>query len=285
MRETKKKISFTKMQASGNDDIYFNNFDGQIESPESLTINFIDRNYGIGADGVVLLEKSDIADAKMRIFNTDGTLSLMAANSIRCAAKYLYDKGLVNKKEMQIETASGVIDVKLYSYNGEIRSAQVNLGAPDFDPAHIPVKTDKEKIINCPITVDGVEHKINCVTICNSHCVIFGDRIEDVDMNALGDSMRNSGILPEYINTELARVVNKNTIKMRCYERAVNGESLGCGTGACATVVAAIENGLCNLNEDITVKMRGGDVTIRYDGKTISLLGDANKVYDGVVEY
>lgn len=285
MRETKKKIAFTKMQATGNDDIYFNNFDGEIESPESLTINFIDRNYGIGADGVVLLEKSDIADAKMRIFNTDGTLSLMAANSIRCGAKYLYDKGLVNKKDLTIETASGVIGVKLYSYNGEIRSARVDLGAPDLDPKHIPIKTDKEKIINYPITVDGAEYKINCVTICNSHCVIFGDRIEDVDMNALGDSMRNSDFLPEYINTELARVVNKNTIKMRCYERAVNGESLGCGTGACATVIAAIENGLCNKNEDITVKMRGGDVTVNYDGENIYLLGDANKVYDGVVEY
>ena len=285
MREKKKRISFTKMQASGNDDIHFNNFDGDIDSPESLTINFIDRNYGIGADGTVFLEKSDIADAKMRVFNTDGTVTLMAANSIRCAAKYLYDQGLVPKKEMKIETASGVIDVKLYSYNGEIRSARVNLGKPDLDPKNIPVNVDMDKIIDYPLTVDGKEYKINCVTVCNSHCVIFGDRIEDVDVNELGDTMRNSGFLPEYINTELARVVNKNTIKMRCYERAINGESLGCGTGACATVVAAIEKGLCNLNEDITVKMRGGDVTVRYDGENIYLLGDANKVYEGVVEY
>ena len=285
MRETKKRISFTKMQASGNDDIHFNNFDGDIDSPESLTINFIDRNFGIGADGTVFLEKSDIADAKMRVFNTDGTVTLMAANSIRCAAKYLYDQGLVPKKEMKIETDSGVIEVKLYSYNGEIRSARVNLGKPDLDPKNIPVNVDTDKIIDYPLSVDGKEYKISCVSVCNAHCVIFGDRIEDVDVNELGDTMRNSGFLPEYINTELARVVNKNTIKMRCYERAINGESLGCGTGACATVVAAIEKGLCNLNEDITVKMRGGDVTVRYDGENIYLLGDANKVYEGVVEY
>lgn len=285
MRSKRMRLNFTKMQATGNDDIYFNNMNKNIPSPESLTINFTDRHYGIGGDGVVLVEKSDIADAKMVVYNDDGTQTLMAANSIRCAAKFLYDNGIVPKTTMKIETNCGVKNVRLYSFNGEVRSAQVDIGKPDFDPASIPMKTDTYMIIDQPVNIGGESINISCVTIGNPHCIVFMDNVDSVDLNSLGDKIRNSGILPEYINTGIARMIDKNTIKLRCYERAVNGESLGCGTSAAAAVVVATEMGLCKKGEDVTVKMPGGDVVITYTDETIFVNGDTRKVYEGVVEY
>jgi carbamoyl-phosphate synthase large subunit len=285
MRKKKMQLKFTKMQATGNDDIYFNNMCKIIPSPESLTINFTDRHFGIGADGVVLIENSDVADAKMIVYNDDGTQTLMAANSIRCAAKYLYDKGIVPKTEMTIETNCGVKSVKLYSFNGEVRSAQVDIGAPDFTPSNIPMKTDAEKVIDYAAEIDGEKMKLNCMTIGNPQCILFRDDIDNINLNELGDRIRNSGVLPEYINIGVARMIDKNTIKLRSYERAVNGESLGCGTTAAAAVVAATENGYCRKGEDITVKMPGGDVVITYTDDTIFINGDTHKIYEGVVEY
>ncbi|MBQ7549542.1 MAG: diaminopimelate epimerase, partial [Clostridia bacterium] len=285
MRTKKMQLKFTKMQATGNDDIYFNNMCGIIPSPESLTINFTDRHFGIGADGVVLLEESDIADAKVVVYNDDGTQTTMAANSIRCAAKYLYDKGIVPKTEMTLETNCGVKSVKLYTFNGEVRSAQVDLGKPDFRPESIPMQTDAERVIDYSADIGGEKVRINCVRIGDPHCIVFRDDIDNISVNDFGDKVRNCGFLPEYINTGVARILDKNTIKLRAYERATNGESLGCGTTAAAAVVAAVENGRCNKGEDITVKMPGGDVVITYTDDTILINGDTQKIYEGVVEY
>lgn len=221
----------------------------------------------------------------MVVYNDDGTQTLMAANSIRCAAKFLYDNGIVPKTTMKIETNCGVKNVRLYSFNGEVRSAQVDIGKPDFDPASIPMKTDTYMIIDQPVNIGGESINISCVTIGNPHCIVFMDNVDSVDLNSLGDKIRNSGILPEYINTGIARMIDRNTIKLRCYERAVNGESLGCGTSAAAAVVVATEMGLCKKGEDVTVKMPGGDVVITYTDETIFVNGDTRKVYEGVVEY
>ncbi len=285
LRAKKMQLKFTKMQATGNDDIYFNNFCKIIPSPESLTVNFTDRHFGIGADGVVLLESSDIADAKMVVYNNDGTKTRMAANSIRCAAKYLYDNGIVPKTNMTIETNSGVMKVKLYTFNGEVRSATVDIGKPDFNPASIPMNIDAENAIGYEAEIGGEKHILNCVTVGNPHCIVFRDDIDSVNLNEFGDMIRNSELLPEYINTGVARIIDKNTIKLRCYERAVNGESLSCGASAAACVVVATELGKCKKGEDITVKMPGGDLVITYTDETILVNGDTHKVYEGVVEY
>ena len=285
LREKKMQLKFTKMQATGNDDIYFNNFCKIIPSPESLTVNFTDRHFGIGADGVVLLEGSDVADAKMVVYNNDGTQTRMAANSIRCAAKYLYDNGIVPKTNMTIETSCGVMKVKLYTFNGEVRSATVDIGKPDFDPASIPMSIDAENAIGYEAEIAGEKLTLNCVSVGNPHCIVFRDDIDSMDINEFGDKIRNSDLLPEYINTGVARVIDKNTIKLRCYERAVNGESLSCGASAAATVVVATELGMCVKGEDITVKMPGGDLVITYTDETILVNGDTHKVYEGVVEY
>ena len=285
LREEKMQLKFTKMQATGNDDIYFNNFCRVIPSPESLTVNFTDRHFGIGADGVVLLESSDIADAKMVVYNNDGTQTRMAVNSIRCAAKYLYDNGIVPKKNMTIETSSGVMKVKLYTFNGEVRSATVDIGKPDFNPASIPMSIDAENAIGYETEIGGEKLTLNCVSVGNPHCIVFRDDIDSVNINDFGDMIRNSELLPEYINTGVARLIDKNTIKLRCYERAVNGESLSCGASAAACVVVATELGMCKKGEDITVKMPGGDLVITYTDETILVNGDTQKVYEGVVEY
>jgi carbamoyl-phosphate synthase large subunit len=285
LREEKMQLKFTKMQATGNDDIYFNNFCKVIPSPESLTVNFTDRHFGIGADGVVLLESSDIADAKMVVYNNDGTQTRMAVNSIRCAAKYLYDNGIVPKKNMTIETSSGVMKVKLYTFNGEVRSATVDIGKPDFNPASIPMNIDAENAIGYEAEIGGEKYTLNCVSVGNPHCIVFRDDIDSVNINEFGDMIRNSELLPEYINTGVARLIDKNTIKLRCYERAVNGESLSCGASAAACVVVATDLGKCKKGEDITVKMPGGDLVITYTDETILVNGDTHKVYEGVVEY
>lgn len=251
----------------------------------NLLVNFTDRHFGIGADGVVLLESSDIADAKMVVYNTDGTQTRMAANSIRCAAKYLYDNGIVPKTNMTIETNCGVMKVKLYTFNGEVRSATVDIGKPDFNPASIPMNIDAENAIGYEAEIGGEKLTLNCVNIGNPHCIVFRDDIDSVNLNEFGDMIRNSELLPEYINTGVARIIDKNTIKLRCYERAVNGESLSCGASAAACVVVATELGKCKKGEDITVKMPGGDLVITYTDETILVNGDTHKVYEGVVEY
>ncbi|MBQ1553756.1 MAG: carbamoyl-phosphate synthase large subunit [Clostridia bacterium] len=287
MRSGKQIIRFTKMQATGNDDIYIDNTDGSIESPESLAVNFTQHHYGIGADGLVLIEKSAVADCRVRMFNRDGTKTIMAANSIRCVGKYLYDHGMVDSTDITIETAGGVVPLMLYSYNGEVRSARVGLGAPDFAAEHIPTPLGGEsgKVIDVPVEIGGEVYRVNCVTVDNPHCVIFVRQTDGIDVDALGDAVRNSPLFPDYINTEVVTVIDKNLLKMRCYERAVDGESLGCGTGAAASVCAAIANGLCREGEDVTVRMPGGSVTVNITGDSIQLYGDANKVFEGTIEY
>ena len=279
----KKPLNFTKMQATGNDDIYFNNMNKNIPSPESLTINFTDRHYGIGGDGVVLVEKSDIADAKMRIFNADGSESGMAGNCMRCVGKYLHDRGIVPKMEMTIETESGIKELTLYSFGGEVRSVRVNMGKAELNPAKIPVKLEGQNAIKRKLKVADGEYEINCVNIGNPHCVVFVDRVDRVDLASVGPLFENDPLFPERINAEFVRVVNGNTLKMRVWERG-NGETLACGTGACAAVVAAVENGFCEKGEDITVKVRGGELIVNYTDDAVYLTGNASLVYNGTVE-
>ncbi|MBE7039722.1 MAG: carbamoyl-phosphate synthase large subunit [Ruminococcaceae bacterium] len=284
LRPEHQKIPFFKMQGSGNDYIFFDNFEGDITSPESLCIRCVERNYSIGGDGIVLMEKSDIADAKMRVFNKDGTEGMMAGNCIRCVAKYLKDKGIVNKKDMTIETASGIKEVKVYSFNGKVGSARVNMGKPNLAPASLPVNLDGDSVINKSVKIGGEEYNITCVSMGNPHCVVFKDRIATLDIEKIGPKFETAEIFPERVNTEFVKVVDESTLIMRVWERG-NGETLACGTGACAAVVAAVENGYCNKDEDITVRLAGGKVIVRYTDEAVYLTGNANLIYEGVIEY
>ena len=284
MRTEKGLLKFTKMQGSGDDYIFFNNQCGIITCPESLSIEFADRHRGIGGDGIVLIENSIVADARMRVFNMDGSEGKMAGNSIRCVAKYLYDNDIVKKAEMTIATASGIRELQLFTRNGKVSSVTVNMGKAYFEPSKIPVDIEGERVINHPMTVGDKKYQINCLSVGNPHCVVFVDNVDKVDLEKVGPEFENFSLFPERINTEFVRVVNESTIKMRVWERG-NGETPACGTGACAAVVAAVENGFCHKGEDITVKVRGGDLIVNYTDERIMLTGDCNTVYKGEIEY
>jgi len=285
LRKKKLELSFVKMQSCGNDYIYFEDMDGKITCPESLAVNFVDRHFGIGGDGIVLIEKSEIADAKMRIFNQDGSEGQIAGNAIRCVAKYLFDHGFVDSEVMTIETNSGVKEVSVYSFGGAVSSAKVNLGKVELDGKKIPSVWSGEKIVDQPMKIGDKEYRVTLVNLGNPHCVIFCDKVDDVPVETLGPIIENSEYFPNRTNVEFIRVVNGATVKMRVWERG-NGETWACGTGAAAAAVACVLRGLCKQDTDITVKVKGGDLIVNYhsDG-TVSLTGNVQQIYEGKVEF
>lgn len=285
LRKKKLELNFVKMQSCGNDYIYFEDMEGKITCPESLAVNFVNRHYGIGGDGIVLIEKSQVADAKMRIFNQDGTEGNIAGNAIRCVAKYLYETGLVPKEQMKIEANSGVKDVSVYSFGGVVTSASVDLGVAELSGEKIPSVWKGERIVNQPMEIDGAEYKVTLCNLGNPHCVIFCDKVDDVPVESLGPKIETSKYFPAKTNVEFIRVVNESTIKMRVWERG-NGETWACGTGAAAAAVACVLNGYCKADTEITVKVKGGDLFVNYrsDG-TVILTGNVVKVYEGKVEF
>ena len=283
MRTQPMLIKFSKMQGTGDDYIFINNMDESITCPESLSLTMCDRHYGVGADGLILIEKSDVADARMRIFNRDGSEGVMAGNSIRCVGKYLYDNKIVNKDRINIETRSGIRDLRLYTRNGKVTTVSVGMGKASVLLKDIPTTIDAEHAVNYPLTVGGKEYNVTLVSMGNPHCVVFTDYVDGVDVKGIGPLFENAPEFPERINTEFVRVVNPNTIKMRVYERG-NGETPACGTGACAAVVAAVENGFCKKGEDVTVKLRGGDLIVNYTDEKVILIGNAELVYQGYME-
>lgn len=284
MRKEKGTLKFSKMEGTGDDYIFFNNQCGIITCPESFAIEFSDRHRGIGGDGIVLIESSDVADAKMRIFNIDGSEGKMAGNSIRCLGKYLYDNGIVVKEEMAIETVSGIKKLSLYTRNGKVSSVTVDTGKAELVPAQIPVNLDGDKIINRTVEIADEDYNINCCSIGNPHCVVFVENTDSIRIDEVGPLFETDKLFPERINTEFVRVINNKTLKMRVWERG-NGETLACGTGACAAVICAVENGYCSKGEDITVKLRGGDLIVNYTDERVTLTGDCNLVYKGEIEY
>lgn len=299
MRSQKQELNFTKMQSCGNDYLYFNCFDEPVESPESLAVTLSNRHYSVGGDGVILIGKSDVADAKMRIFNQDGSEGKMCGNGIRCVGKYLYDNKIVEKPEMEIETLSGNKHLWLYRQNGQIYSVAVNVGKAVLDPAKIPVdlsyiaptmsdlardSTPTDKIINQTVEIGGGAFAITCVSMGNPHCVVFCDNLDTLDIEKTGPSFENHPLFPERVNTEFVKIINRTTLKMRVWERG-SGETFACGTGACAAAVAAVLNGHCDRNTDITVKLKGGNLNIRYnDDSYVIMTGSAQTVFTGKVE-
>ncbi|MGM9565764.1 carbamoyl-phosphate synthase large subunit [Evtepia sp.] len=284
MRKERQLLPFAKMQGCGNDYIFFDNREGKISSPGSLCVSVCDRHYGIGGYGIVLIENSDVADAKMRIFNRDGTEGKMAGNSIRCVGKYLYDKGIVRKEYMTIETAGGINSLVLYIRNGKANTVSVGMGKADLLTSSLPTTLPGNTIINRPVEIADGTYNITCASIGNPHCVVFCEDPSSLDLETIGPKFEHAEYFPERINTEFVRIVNNDTLRMRVYERG-NGETVACGTGACAAVIAATENGLLEKGRDITVKLVGGDLTVNYTDEEVLLTGDAVLVYEGVVEY
>lgn len=282
LRSKRMKLNFTKMHGCGNDYIYFNCFNQAIENPEGLSVRLSDRHFGIGGDGVVLICPSEVADAKMRMFNLDGSEGKMCGNASRCIAKYMFENGIVDRDEMTIETLSGIKTVKVFVQNGEVSSACVNMGKAELAPAQIPVKLDGSAVVDRPVLIGEKEYHITCVSMGNPHCVVFMDNVDMLDIEAVGPVFENDKLFPERVNTEFIKVIDSHTLKMRVWERG-SGETWACGTGACAAVVAAVENGFCPKNEEITVKLLGGDLKIRYTDNAVFMTGNAVKVFEGTV--
>mgnify|MGYP000083857430 CR=1 FL=1 len=220
----------------------------------------------------------------MRMFNIDGSEGKMCGNAIRCVGKYMYDRRNIGKTTITVETLSGIKMLNLTVENGEMKTAEVNMGKAVFVPKQIPVALDGDSVINRKVSVAGGEHDITCVSMGNPHCIVFGDDPENLDLPTVGPKFEFDKLFPERVNTELVRVVNPTMLKIRVWERG-SGETLACGTGACAAVVAAVENGYCKKGEDITVKVRGGDLTVNYGENGIILTGDTKLVYEGSIYY
>ena len=284
MRRWRQKINFTKMHSCGNDYIFIENFNHAITCPESLCVNLCTSHFGIGGDGIVLIEASKIADAKMRTFNRDGSEGQMAGNNLRCVAKYLYDNGMVRSEHMKIETASGIRKLKIFTRDGKVSSVTAEMGKADFSSVSVGAAVSSENMIAYPISVSDKVYTVTCVSIGNPHCVLFCDNAEGLELSEIGPLFEYSEYFPKRINTEFVRVINRRSLRVRVWERG-NGETLACGTGACAAAAAAVKNGLCDYGCDITVRLDGGDLTVNYSDDGITLSGNAVSVYDGTFEY
>jgi carbamoyl-phosphate synthase large subunit len=283
MRSERLQLCFTKMQSCGNDYIYFNCFHQNVISPESLSVYLSDRHYGIGADGIVLIYPSDQAEAKMQMFNLDGSEGRMSGNALTCIGKYLYDNQITGKDQIAIETLSGIKKLKLYIQNEKVNSVCVDMGPAELLPEKIPVKLPYPEIVNQPVTIDGRDYRITCVSLGNPHCIVFRDSLESINMAVEGPAFEFSPLFPERVNVEFATVIDKNTLKIRVWERG-SGETLAAGTSACAAVVAAVLNGCCQKDEHILVKLKGGDLTVKYTDERVLMTGKPEKVFEGIVE-
>lgn len=278
------KISFTKMQGIGNDYIYLNCFHGEPENPAALAVAMSPRHFSVGSDGLVLICPSGVADAKMRMFNADGSEGKMCGNAIRCVGKYLYDNRMTEKTELTIETLSGIKKLTLFTENGTVSSVKVDMGKYDLTPAALPVLSDRE-MIDSPVMVGGREYRLTAVSMGNPHAVCFLPEVGMLELEKIGPDFENLPIFPERVNTEFVRVIDQTTLEMRVWERG-SGETYACGTGACATVSAAVVNGLCPADTDITVRLIGGELKIRCcSDRTVLMTGKAKKIYEGVYDY
>ena len=271
------------MQGIGNDYVYVNCFEETVENPAAVSEFVSDRHFGIGSDGLVLIMKSDCADFRMRMFNADGSEAEMCGNATRCVGKYVYDNGLTDKTDITLETKAGIKYLKLFTENGKVTRVTVNMGEPILTPQLIPVDYTGEEFINKVISVDGTEYAITCVSMGNPHAVVYMDDIENLDIETLGPKFELHQIFPKRTNTEFVKVIDKNTVEMRVWERGA-GETLACGTGACAVLVASVLNGKCERQS--TVRLIGGELTIewREDDNCVYMTGPAEKVFDGEID-
>ncbi|MBP5582269.1 MAG: diaminopimelate epimerase [Ruminococcus sp.] len=276
-------MKFSKMHGIGNDYIYVNCFEETVSEPEKVSVVLSDRHKGIGSDGLVLIMPSDKADFRMRIFNADGSEAMMCGNATRCIGKYVYDMGLTDKTDITLETNSGIKYLTLYLKDNKVDSVTVDMGKAILVPKDIPVNSDKERFISEPVEICGKTWDITCVSMGNPHAVIFTTGVAELDLEKIGLHFENHSLFPNRVNTEFAEVIDDHTLNMRVWERG-SGETFACGTGTCATVVAAVLNGICRHDEEVLVHLRGGDLRITYksDG-TVLMTGPAEYVFAGTV--
>lgn len=272
------------MHGTGNDYIYFDCMQNEIENPNKLAVRLSDRHFSIGGDGIILLCTSKLANVKMRMFNADGSEGKMCGNGIRCVGKLAHDLGYVSEKICTVETPSGVKNLELnLDENGKVYAANVDMGAPILRGDKIPSTLKGKKIVARPIKADGKFYKVTLVSMGNPHCVVFVENPEGLNLESLGKTFENHPAFPERVNTEFVSVIQKNKLRMRVWERG-SGETLACGTGACAAAVAAVLNGYCNKNQPISVNLKGGELTVTYTDKTVYLRGPATLCYTGEIE-
>jgi len=270
------------MHGCGNDYIYVDCFTTEIAEPEKAAIYLSDRHFGVGGDGLVLICPSQTADAKMRMFNLDGSEGAMCGNAIRCVGKYLYDSGKIKKETLAVETKSGIKTLALSIEDGEVSRVKVDMGRAEFLPEKIPVMLSGDSVVRRQVSIAGGDYEITCVSMGNPHCVVFCDEPNAVDLSIIGPLFENASIFPERINTEFVKVIDKNSLRMRVWERG-SGETLACGTGACASAAAAVRCGYCPEGEDIKVELLGGELTICVTADSVTMEGGAVKVFDGTI--
>lgn len=275
-------MKFTKMQGIGNDYVYVNCFEEKVEDPSALAIQVSDRHFGIGSDGLILICPSEVADCEMAMYNADGSRGEMCGNGVRCVGKYMYDYGLTDKTEITVETLAGIKTLQLFVENGKVAKVRVDMGSPILTPAEIPVVAEGDKAVDEPILVDGKEYHMTCVSMGNPHCVVFMDDVENFEIEKTGPLFENYKDFPKRINTEFVKVIDEHTLQMRVWERG-SGETLACGTGACATAVAAVLNGHCH--GEILIHLLGGDLKIEWDKETnhVFMTGPAAISFEGEI--
>ncbi len=277
-----KKLKFTKMHGIGNDYVYVNCFQETVENPEQTAITVSDRHFGIGSDGLILIKPSDVADGKMEMYNADGSQGAMCGNGIRCVAKYMYDYGITDKTSIRVETKSGIKEMELTLKDGKVDTVKVNMGTPGLKSADIPVLSEREQVLDEAIEVDGKEWRITCVSMGNPHAVTYIDDVKNLEIEKIGPKFENHERFPDRVNTEFVHVIDRCTVEMRVWERG-SGETLACGTGACAVAVSSILNGM--TEEEVTVKLLGGELKIFWDREenTVYMTGPATTVFDGEI--
>ena len=296
-------MKFTKMHGIGNDYVYVNCFKETVEKPEEAARFVSDRHFGIGSDGLILIKPSPVADCEMEMYNLDGSRGAMCGNGIRCVAKYAYDYGIVDRTHITVATGAGIktLDLTL-GKDGKVAAVRVNMGAPELSPAKIPVLKEKnssasgksntasgeaseDTFINQPVEVDGTVYYMTAVSMGNPHSVIFMDDVDSLPLEQMGPSFEHHPVFPDRVNTEFIKILDRHTIKMRVWERG-SGETLACGTGACAAAVASILNGHVDQDAPVTVKLLGGDLQIEWDQKegSVYMTGPAATVFDGEID-
>lgn len=276
-------MEFTKMQGCGNDYVYVNGFENKIDNPNKLSEIVSDRHFGIGSDGLIVINPSEKADFKMSMYNADGSEGKMCGNGIRCVAKYVYDNKMTDKTTITVETLSGIKTLELNVKNDKVETVKVNMGTPILLPKDVPVVSDKDKVVDEPIVIDDKEYRITCVSMGNPHAITFIENTDDLKIETIGPKFENNPIFPDRVNTEFIQILDRNTVKMRVWERG-SGETFACGTGACATVVACVLNGL--TDDKVTVKLLGGDLFIEYNREenTVYMTGPAKVSFTGKIE-
>ena len=274
-------MKFTKMQGLGNDYVYVNCLKEKIADPPELARRISDRHFGVGSDGLIMINPSDKADFEMEMYNADGSRAEMCGNGIRCVGKYVYDYGLTDKTQISVETLAGIKHLDLTVENGKVTLVKVDMGQPVFEPDRIPVKAEGSMVVDEPLEVDGKEYRMTCISMGNPHAVIFVDQdVRELPLEEIGPSFENHERFPKRINTEFVRVIDRHTAQMRVWERG-SGETLACGTGTCAAAAACVLNGL--TEDEVTVHLLGGDLYIKWDREknTIYMTGPAEIVFEG----